>query len=56
MESFGKMIPPAAHVIRDKIERDLDVSKLVVGDIVNIIGGDIVPADLRIIQSENLKV
>ena len=56
LESIQKMSSPHATVIRDGIEIVIDVSELVVGDIVLIEAGDYIPADLRIIESVNLKI
>jgi sodium/potassium-transporting ATPase subunit alpha len=56
MEKFGKLLPSACIVIRNGQERNYDAHHLVPGDIVKIKGGDRVPADMRIIFSQNLKV
>ena len=56
MESFAKMIPPKARVLREGKVIDIDAAELVVGDIVDIQGGDKTPADIRIIESHGLKV
>jgi len=56
MESFAKMIPPKAKVFRDGKVVEVDAVDLVLGDIVDIHGGDKTPADIRIIRSHGLKV
>ncbi|PAV77191.1 hypothetical protein WR25_11642 [Diploscapter pachys] len=56
MKSFANMIPPKAHVVRDGNSREINVSDLVVGDLVRIRGGDKVPADIRVTQARGLKV
>jgi Ca2+-transporting ATPase len=56
LESIQKMSSPHATVMRDGVELVIDVSELVVGDIVLIEAGDYIPADLRIIESVNLKI
>ncbi|MGI6787732.1 MAG: cation-translocating P-type ATPase [Acholeplasmataceae bacterium] len=56
LESIQKLSSPHATVIRDGVELVLDVSDLVVGDIVLLEAGDYIPADLRIIESVNLKI
>lgn len=56
MESFKKMIPQHAMVVRDGQKLQILAEELVVGDIVEIKGGDRVPADLRIIECTSLKV
>ncbi|XP_061449555.1 potassium-transporting ATPase alpha chain 2 [Rhineura floridana] len=56
MASFGKMIPQRALVLRDAEKKDISAEELVVGDIVEIKGGDRIPADIRIIASQGCKV
>ncbi|XP_065321869.1 sodium/potassium-transporting ATPase subunit alpha-like [Gordionus sp. m RMFG-2023] len=56
MESFKKMMPQRALVIRDGKKIDIKVENLVIGDIVDIRFGDRVPADVRIIKSQSFKV
>ncbi len=56
LQAIQKMSSPHATVIRDGIEIVLDVSDLVLGDIVLLEAGDYIPADLRIIESVNLKI
>ncbi|VEU82497.1 cation-translocating P-type ATPase [Acholeplasma hippikon] len=55
LESIKKMSAPHATVIRDGKEVVLDVEDIVVGDIIVLQAGDYIPADVRIIQSVNLK-
>lgn len=50
MDSFKKMIPPSAKVIRDGVSQNILAEELVVGDIIEFGGGDRVPADVRIIE------
>uniref|UniRef100_A0A158P8G0 Sodium/potassium-transporting ATPase subunit alpha n=1 Tax=Angiostrongylus cantonensis TaxID=6313 RepID=A0A158P8G0_ANGCA len=56
MSSFANMIPTMAHVIRDGKITDVKVEDVVIGDVVEIVGGDKVPADLRIFHARGLKV
>lgn len=56
MDSFKKMVPANATVIRDGQPITLPCEEVVVGDLVQIKGGDVVPADIRIIESNGLKV
>jgi magnesium-transporting ATPase (P-type) len=56
MESFAKMIPPSAKVLRNGKTEAIEARFLVVGDVVNINGGDKVPADLRIFVASSLEV
>ena len=56
MESFSKMVPPKATVRRDGSLMELEAADIVVGDIVEVKGGDKVPADIRILEASSLKV
>jgi Ca2+-transporting ATPase len=56
LESIKKMSSPHARVLRDGIELVVSVEDIVVGDIVLLNAGDIIPADLRILESHNLKI
>ena len=56
MESFAKMVPPSAKVMRDGKMETIEARFLVLGDVVHIDGGDKVPADLRIISASSLEV
>lgn len=56
MESFARLIPPTAEVLRSGQVASIEARFLVVGDIVHIKGGDKVPADLRIIAASSLQV
>uniref|UniRef100_A0A8C4KIX2 Sodium/potassium-transporting ATPase subunit alpha n=1 Tax=Dromaius novaehollandiae TaxID=8790 RepID=A0A8C4KIX2_DRONO len=56
MASFSKMIPQQALVIRDAEKKELPADQLVVGDIVEIKGGDRIPADIRLIFTQGCKV
>ena len=55
LEDIKKMLSLKAMVIRDEKKIEIDASELVVGDIVLLNSGDKVPADIRIIKSDNLK-
>ncbi|MGI6485798.1 MAG: cation-translocating P-type ATPase [Tepidanaerobacteraceae bacterium] len=56
LEALKKMAAPEAKVIRDGHIVELPVRKLVPGDLVLIEAGDYVPADLRLVESVNLKI
>ncbi|KAI6188034.1 Sodium/potassium-transporting ATPase subunit alpha [Aphelenchoides besseyi] len=56
MESFKSMVPTFALVYRDGKKIELPTEKLVVGDIVEIKGGDRIPADIRVIRAMGFKV
>jgi sodium/potassium-transporting ATPase subunit alpha len=55
MKSIKNMLPSTATVIRDGIEGKIPLEELVLGDIVVLIYGNKVPADVRIIESSDLK-
>ncbi|XP_044290745.1 sodium/potassium-transporting ATPase subunit alpha-3 [Varanus komodoensis] len=56
MESFKNMVPQQALVIREGEKMQLNAEDVVVGDLVEVKGGDRVPADLRIISAHGCKV
>jgi len=56
MESFKNLIPQKALVIRDGSKHSVDATMIVLGDIVEVKGGDRIPADLRIISCSSAKV
>ncbi len=56
LAALKKMAAPEARVIRDGHRISVPARELVPGDIVFLDAGSYVPADLRLIQSANLKV
>ncbi|MDL2292110.1 calcium-translocating P-type ATPase, PMCA-type [Acholeplasma sp. OttesenSCG-928-E16] len=56
IDSIKKLSSPHAKVIRNGKDIVIDVKDIVIGDIVVLEAGDYVPADLRIIESHNLKI
>lgn len=57
MKTFKNMIPTYAQCIRDGIlNPETDVKNLVKGDLIRVQAGNIVPADIRIIDSKGFKV
>ncbi|MFV0504419.1 MAG: HAD-IC family P-type ATPase, partial [Lachnospirales bacterium] len=56
LESLKSLSSPTAKVIRNGNLLEIKASDLVVGDIVRLEAGDIVPSDGRIIQSHSLKI
>ncbi len=56
LEALKKMAAPHAKVLRDGEKQVIDASLLVVGDIVYVEAGDLIPADARIIDNGSLKV
>ena len=55
LEALKNMSAPHARVIRDGVEKFIQSSDLVPGDIIKLEAGDFVPADARLIKSVNLK-
>jgi P-type Ca2+ transporter type 2C len=56
LEELKKMTTPRAIVRRDGITKELPSEQLVPGDIVLIDAGRFIPADLRLIETVNLKI
>ncbi|KAK2817848.1 hypothetical protein Q7C36_021781 [Tachysurus vachellii] len=56
MDSFKNLVPQQALVVRDGEKKDIKAEDVVVGDLVEIKGGDRIPADLRIISAHGCKV
>uniref|UniRef100_F1KRT3 Sodium/potassium-transporting ATPase subunit alpha n=1 Tax=Ascaris suum TaxID=6253 RepID=F1KRT3_ASCSU len=56
MESFKNMVPTFALVIRNGEKRQIRAEDVALGDIVEVRGGDRVPADIRIISAHGFKV
>uniref|UniRef100_A0A3Q3LQV2 Sodium/potassium-transporting ATPase subunit alpha n=1 Tax=Mastacembelus armatus TaxID=205130 RepID=A0A3Q3LQV2_9TELE len=54
--SFKNLVPQQAMVIRDGQKNQINANQLVVGDLVEMKGGDRVPADIRIITAQGCKV
>ena len=56
LEALKKMSSPTARVIRDSHVTTVPASVLVPGDIIILEAGDIIPADVRLIESYNMKI
>ncbi len=56
LEALKKMASPTAKVIRDGHAEEIPSANIVPGDIVLLDAGDIIPADLRLVESSNLKI
>ncbi|MEM2025579.1 MAG: cation-translocating P-type ATPase [Desulfurococcaceae archaeon] len=56
LEALRKMSSPKCRVLRNGVEVEIDTINVVPGDIVLLREGDRVPADLRLIDSDNLEV
>ncbi|HBP38030.1 MAG TPA: ATPase [Clostridiales bacterium] len=55
IEALKKLTSPQARVIRDSRQQIIAAEKLVPGDLVLLEAGDIVPADIRLLESTALK-
>ncbi|KAL4470821.1 hypothetical protein ABPG73_000081 [Tetrahymena malaccensis] len=56
MKSFKNFLPQKCTVIRNGEPKHIDALKIVVGDIVLIKAGEKIPADIRILESSEMKV
>ncbi|PSL43544.1 P-type E1-E2 ATPase [Salsuginibacillus halophilus] len=56
LEGIRNMLSPEANVLRNGERQKVDASEVVPGDIVYLSAGDKVPADLRLITADNLKL
>ncbi|HPP13534.1 MAG TPA: HAD-IC family P-type ATPase, partial [bacterium] len=54
--ALKKMASPTARVVRDGQEQIIPARELVVGDLVILEAGNYVPADVRLVESVNLKI
>jgi Ca2+-transporting ATPase len=54
--ALAKLSTPEATVVRDGVVADIPATDLVPGDTVRLESGDMVPADLRIVASNGLRV
>jgi sodium/potassium-transporting ATPase subunit alpha len=55
MNSIKNMMPTETIVIRDGMEKKIHVEELVIGDLVLLIYGSKVPADIRLVETHDLK-
>lgn len=56
VEALKSMSAPKAKVLRDGVVTEVASTDLTVGDVVIVEAGDYIPADMRLIESTNLKV
>lgn len=56
MKALAKLLSPKAKVVREGFEKVIDAEKLVPGDIVVVASGDVVPADIRVVNLRHLRV
>ena len=55
LEALMSLSSPHARVIRDNQEKIIDAKDLVIGDLIKVEAGDLIPADARIIAASSLK-
>lgn len=55
LEALKRLGAPSVYVLRDGEKKKIDSSQLVVGDIIFLKSGDLVPADARLIESNDLR-
>ncbi len=56
LEKIKQLLSAEASVYRDGMRIDIPTDELVVGDVVFLEAGDNVPADLRLIEADNLRI
>ncbi|GEO04125.1 ATPase [Adhaeribacter aerolatus] len=56
MAALNQMVVPTVRVRRNGVVRELPANELVPGDIVEFEAGNVIPADLRLLESFNLKI
>lgn len=56
LEQIKRMLSEEATLVREGVRKNIESRELVEGDIVYVEAGDQIPADIRIIDSDNLKV
>jgi len=56
LEALSKMTQASIYVVRDGAEVKVDVPDVVRGDVVVLGTGDVVPADMRLIEADDVKV
>lgn len=56
LDDIKRLLSLKATVVRDGERLDIDAEKITVGDIVLLRPGDKVPADLRLLETNNLKI
>lgn len=56
LDSIKNMLSLKAKVVRDNKKNEVDAEDITIGDIIRLSSGDKVPADLRLIETSNLKI
>ena len=55
-QKLKKMMSPSAMVLRDGVKKQVEANHLTIGDIFYLQGGDVVPADGRVLNSADLQI
>lgn len=55
-ERLSELVETTAAVVRGGMEQEIPLDEIVVGDIVRLAAGDMIPADLRVLQAKDLFV
>ncbi len=53
-QNLSKMMPVTTNIRRDGEAQELPIEDVVVGDVINISAGDMIPADMRLLTSKDL--
>ena len=56
LAALKRMAAPNAQVVRDGVQATIPARELVIGDIVLLEAGNYIPADMRLVESVNLKI
>lgn len=56
LEMLKKRLAVSARVLRDGVWRDISSADIVPGDIVSLVVGDLVPADIEIVEAKNVSI
>ncbi len=56
LQAIRHLLAPHAVVLRDGRQQDIDATLLAPGDVILLASGDSLPADVRLLQSRNLRV
>lgn len=54
IESLDQMVEVTSNIIREGIAREIPTEEIVLGDIIHLSAGDMLPADVRLIESKDL--
>lgn len=54
IDSLDQMVEVTSNIIREGIAKEIPTEEIVLGDIIHISAGDMLPADVRLIESKDL--